>query len=138
MFIHNESYDDKIMRLRFEMLLMHSKTGQALGLDKAEDFDSALEEATRAENTATALEQTPIAETPHRTFQSIPLSSGRGTLMADIDAFLSERARRLQRSNIPVMPQPEKPDTLIAEVAQRYAQATDVFGKHDTVFVAPA
>lgn len=133
MLIHNESYDDKIMRLRYEMLLMHSKTGQALGLDKAEDLDSALEEALRAGKFDSALEE---ASRPETAVSHRQMSSGQES---NIDE-LSSRTGRLHE-NVPVMPAPENlagRDTLIAEVAQRYAQAMDISGKHDTVFFIPA
>lgn len=120
MFIHNESYDDKIMRLRYEMLIMHSKTGQALGLDKAEDFDSALEEAFRPE--ILRVDETPSTETSRVNVPRRQTSSFAGTAQS---RWLNNRM-------------PAGRDTVIAEAAKRYAQAMDVYEKRDTVFVAPA
>ncbi len=114
MLIHNESYDDKIMRLRYEMLLMHSKTGQAVGLDKAEDFDSALDEASRPE--ILRVDESPRTEPQRRQISSLSET----TQIYWPNDFFTGR------------------DTLITEVAQKYAQAMDVSGQHDTVFVAPA
>ena len=164
MLILNESYDDKIMRLRYEMLLMRSKTGQALGLDKAEDFDSALDEASRPEILRVGeasrpetlrVDNTPSTEPQHRPVSRRQISTGRGTLMVDIDSFVSARARRMQ-GNVSVSSAESNTvlagtvptywrndfftgrDTMIAEAAQKYAQAMDISGQHDTVFVAPA
>lgn len=125
MLIHNESYDDKIMRLRYEMLLMRSKTGQVFGLDKAEDFDSALDEASRPETLR--VDNTPSTETLR------------------VDESPRTEPQRRQISSLSETTQIYWPndfftgrDTLITEVAQKYAQAMDVSGQHDTVFVAPA
>ncbi len=158
MHILNESFEDKIMRLRYEMLIMHSKTGQSLGLDKAEDFDAALSEALRPETLRT--DDLPKADARYSDVPSRQISTGRGTMMSDIDGLLSERARKMYKNTsviyepVPIAERdtvlsgsiqtcwrndfPAGRDTLIAEAAQKYAQAMDVSGKHDTVFAAPA
>ena len=117
MHVYHESYEDKIMRLRYEMLLMHSKTGQALDLDKAEDFDSALEEVFRPETLR--VDETPSTEIKLRAAPHRQISSSSGTTQT---YWLNDRMSAER-------------DTVIAEA---YAQAMDVYEKHDTVFVAPA
>ena len=124
--VTNDSYDETLRR--YEWLLRHSKTGRALGLDKQDNFDSALEDASgtrTAQGNASVVRMEQASDTTQTQDQQ---DTSRYPKQQYSDAELYMRWRYPLRSGR---------DILIAEEAERHSQSMDISGRRDTAIAAP-